>query len=132
MTRRSINPWTWQEAIGFSHGVVTPASAQVVYLSGQVSCAADGTPLHRGDLAAQVATALDHIEAVLTQGGFALAHVVRLNIYTTDVDGYHRLGSALVQQRLQAAGAQYTSTLLGVQRLALPEFLVELEATASA
>jgi hypothetical protein len=37
-----------------------------------------------------------------------------------------------LQERLDQAGCRYAATLLGVSRLARPELLVELEATAAA
>lgn len=131
MPHRVINPWTWAEPIGFSHGVEVPAAATTLYLAGQVSCGADGGALHAGDLGAQTGAALDNIETVLTQAGFSLGDIVRLNIYTTDVAGYHADGGGVVKERLHAAGANYTSTLLGVAALAMPEFLIELEVTAA-
>jgi enamine deaminase RidA (YjgF/YER057c/UK114 family) len=61
--------------------------------------------------------------------GFTLADVVRRNYYTTDVDAFLGAGAASVA-RLEEAGCQPTSTLLGVARLAFPSLLVEIEATA--
>ena len=55
----------------------------------------------------------------------------RLGVVTTDVDRlleHYRV----VAERLEAAGVRPPSTLLGVARLAAPELLVELEATAMA
>jgi enamine deaminase RidA (YjgF/YER057c/UK114 family) len=52
---------------------------------------------------------------------------VRLNIYVTDVDAYRSAAPAL---GARLAGARYAATLLGVARLALPELLVEIDATA--
>jgi enamine deaminase RidA (YjgF/YER057c/UK114 family) len=62
--------------------------------------------------------------------GFELADVVRLNTYVTDVDAYRQAGAAAVGARLGQAGCRQAATLLGVARLALPELLIELEATA--
>ena len=84
--------------------------------------------MHPGDMAAQVGQALDNLETVLRQAGFALADVVRLNVYTTDVDAF--LGALGAVGRAWRAGCRFASTLLGVTRLASPELLVELEATA--
>jgi enamine deaminase RidA (YjgF/YER057c/UK114 family) len=60
-----------------------------------------------------------------------LADVVRLNYYTTDVDAFIANASAL-GERLGAANVLPAGTLLGVARLAFPELLIELEATAVA
>jgi enamine deaminase RidA (YjgF/YER057c/UK114 family) len=82
-------------------------------------------------MTAQVNKALDNLEAVLQKAGMGLANVVRLNIYTTDVDGIFP-ALPVWAGRLGAAGCKPASTLLGVQRLAFPQLMVELEATAVA
>lgn len=130
MDRRIINPWTWQEQFGFNHGHEVTGAERTLYLAGQVSLDDDGQLVHEGDLAAQIDKCIDNIESVLTGADMTLADVVRLNIYTTDVDAFIENAAAL--GRLNAGGARYTSTLLGVARLAFPELLVELEATAVA
>jgi enamine deaminase RidA (YjgF/YER057c/UK114 family) len=90
---------------------------------------ADGNPLHEGDLRAQLSQALDNVEAVLRASGCGLADVVRLNYYTTDLDGF--FGALdVVRARLQDAGCSPASTVLEVSGLALPPLLVEVEATA--
>jgi enamine deaminase RidA (YjgF/YER057c/UK114 family) len=58
-----------------------------VLCAGQGSVDADGAALHPGDMGAQLTQALDNLEVVLEQAGTDLSHVVRLNYYTTDVDG---------------------------------------------
>jgi enamine deaminase RidA (YjgF/YER057c/UK114 family) len=50
-------------------------------------------------------------------------------VFTTAVDAFFGAHPTLVA-RLDAAGCRPASTLLGVARLAFPEMLVELEATA--
>jgi hypothetical protein len=51
-----------------------------------------------------------------------------LNFYTTDVDLFLE-HFEVIARRLR--GVRYSSTLLGVTRLADPDLLVEIEATAS-
>ncbi len=60
-----------------------------------------------------------------------LAEVVRLNYYVTDIDAFLAAGETL-GGLLSHAGCRPSSTLLGVARLAFPEFLIEIEATAVA
>ena len=52
-----------------------------------------------------------------------------LNYYTTDVDAFLAVFDAAVG-RLSQAGCRPASTLLGVARLAFPELMIEIEATA--
>jgi enamine deaminase RidA (YjgF/YER057c/UK114 family) len=126
-----INPWSWQEPYGFVHGNVVPAGARTLYIAGQASVDEEGNPVHAGDMVAQVVQSLDNIEAVLTKAGMTLADVVRLNYYVTDVDRFFEAHDELTS-RLDAAGCRSAGTLLGVARLAFPELMIELEATAVA
>ncbi len=129
MEKRAINPWTWQDQYGFVQANEVTDGKQVLYCAGQTSIDADGNSAHPGDMAAQLTLALDNLETVLEASGYALSDVVRLNIYTTDVDQLiASIGPAA--ERLATANCRYASTLLGVARLAFPELLVEIEATA--
>jgi enamine deaminase RidA (YjgF/YER057c/UK114 family) len=131
MQRTAVNPWQWSVAFGFNQGEVVEGATRVLFLSGQTSVDADGAPQHAGNMAAQVALALDNLEAVLREAGMDLSNVVRLNIYTTDVDAFlQEMGG--MAGRTGAAGVAPPGTLLGVARLAYPELMVELEATAVA
>jgi enamine deaminase RidA (YjgF/YER057c/UK114 family) len=130
--QRNVNPWTWQDQYGFSQAVEVTGAARVLYCAGQTSNDDDGSPVGAGDMRAQTAKALDNLETVLKKAGFALANVVRLNYYVTDIDEFFREGAQVVGERLGAAGIQPASTLLGVTRLAFPELLIEIEATAVA
>ena len=128
-TTRAVNPWQWQDQFGFSQAIEVRGAERVLYCAGQTSVDANGAPLHAGDMAAQINQALTNLETVLGHAGLTLANVVRLNYYTRDVAAFLQAGSAY-GPRLQAAGCQPASTLLGVASLAFPELLVEIEATA--
>ncbi|WGW14027.1 RidA family protein [Saxibacter everestensis] len=131
MERTAVNPVTWSQALGFNQGEVVSGHARTLYISGQTAMNNDGKPQHDGDMAAQLALSLDNLEAVLDEAGMSLANLVRLNVYTTDVDllfpDYGVLAS-----RLGAASVAPTTTMLGVTRLAIPGQMVELEGTAVA
>jgi len=130
---RAVNPWTWQDQFGFSQAVEASGVNHMLLCAGQTSVDADGAPLHPGDMAAQAGQALDNLEAVLEKAGMGLANVVRLNFYTTDVDAFIATGGGVVGARVGAAGGPLPAgTLLGVARLAFPELMIELEATAVA
>ena len=68
---------------------------------------------------------------MLGAAGMSAAHLVRLTVYTTDVDLLLRHYGVLAS-RLGAAGAAPPTTMLGVTRLAIPGQMVELEGTAVA
>ena len=131
MERTAVNPVTWSQALGFNQGEVVSGETRTLYISGQTAMSKEGRPEHDGDIAAQLALAVDNLEAVLREAGMSLANLVRLGVYATD-------GDALVPHygvlagRLGAAGVAPTTTMLGVTRLAIPGQMVELEGTAVA
>jgi enamine deaminase RidA (YjgF/YER057c/UK114 family) len=129
MERRVVNPWTWLDEFGFVQANETTGVERVLLCSGQGSVDADGAPLHEGDMGAQVSQALDNIETILSEAGFALGDVIRLNYYVTDVDAFIEAGQ-VYGPRLAQAGCRPASTLLGVTRLAMSQMMVEIEATA--
>ena len=131
MHRTPVNPWEWSLPYSFNQGEVLEGPTRFLVCSGQTAIDGDGKPQHAGDVAAQMTLALDNLDAVLKAGGMTLSNVVRLSIYTTDVDGV--LGNwELFANRVGSAGIKPPQTLLGVNRLAFPELIVEIEALAAA
>ena len=131
MNRTAVNPWPWSLQMGFNQGEVVEGAQRVLFCAGQTSVDGEGNVLHEGDMLAQMNQALDNLEAVLAEAGMSLANVVRLNLYTTDIDAFfeHYEGAA---KRMAAAGVAPPGTLLGISRLAFPGLMIEIEATAVA
>lgn len=129
--RTAVNPVTWSVAMGFNQGEVVSGHTRTLYISGQTAMSGDGRPRHDGDMAAQLALSIDNLEAVLGEARMSLANLVRLNVFTTDVDLLLRHYGVLAA-RLGAAEVAPASTMLGVARLAIPGLMVELEGTAVA
>ena len=131
MERRVINPWTWQDQFAYVQANEVTDVERVLVCAGQTSMDAEGRPAHPDDMRAQIEQALDNLEAVLEVAGFELSDVVRLNYYTTNVDLFFAEYD-IVASRLAESGCRPANTTLGVARLAFPELLVEIEATAVA
>jgi enamine deaminase RidA (YjgF/YER057c/UK114 family) len=131
MERTPINPSSWSLALGFNQAELIQGQARTLYCSGQTAMSPDGEPLHQGDMSLQLGTAVDNLESVLRQAGMTLADVVRLNVYTTDIEALLPYYGVLAG-RLAAARTAPATTMLEVSRLAIPGQLVELEATAVA
>jgi len=68
MKREIINPWTWQEALGFVHGNKVSDAESTFFLAGQTACDANGATLFPGDMEKMMA-AHDHISENLKQRG---------------------------------------------------------------
>jgi enamine deaminase RidA (YjgF/YER057c/UK114 family) len=126
MQRTPINPWPWSTNLGFDQAELIEGHKRQLVCSGQDAVDADGNPQHPGDMAAQLAMALDNLEAVLAAADMSLANVVRLNVYTTDLDEYLK-HFARVNDRF--GNSRYATSLLGVAKLPA-QLLVMLEATA--
>ncbi len=131
MERTAVNPWTWSAELGYHQGEIVSGHTRTLYLAGQTAMSSDGRPQHAGDMAAQLSLTLDNLEAALGVAGMSLANLVRLNVYTTDVDLLFQHYGVLAS-RLGAAGVAPPTTMLGVTRLAIPALMVELEGTAVA
>ena len=130
MTRTTLAPWTWQEAFGFAQGAEVHDARTVVYVAGQGSVDADGNTVHDGDMAKQIAQAVDNVEAVLAEAGMTLADVVTYNVHTTDVDAYLPASGELVGRFAAVGNVPVGGILAEVRRLAFPPMLVEITVTA--
>jgi enamine deaminase RidA (YjgF/YER057c/UK114 family) len=128
MERTDVNPWEWSKAFGFSQAVDLTGPSHVLLCSGQTATGDDGAPPTTSDMAEQIALTAANLTKVLDVAGMTLADVVRLTIYTTDVDEFmasYDTAAAVLGDDLPAM------TLIGVSRLAFPEIKVEIEATAA-
>jgi enamine deaminase RidA (YjgF/YER057c/UK114 family) len=130
MQREIINPWTWQEALGFVHANKVSGNGEMLFLSGQTASDAAGHTMYPGDMQKQIEQVLANIGTILQQAGMDFTHVVRLNIYTTDLGALLACHDHMVQC-LQQRNCQHAGTLLGVSGLAAPGALLEMEVTAA-
>ncbi|GAB3897324.1 RidA family protein [Larkinella knui] len=128
MQKSIINPWKWQDQLGYAQGVEVSHATHTLYCAGQAAMNAEGQPVD-ADMAGQISLSLDNLETVLHRANYALEHVVRLNYYTTSIEQFFAAYGQVIA-RLTAAGCVPASTLTEVSALAFPELLVEIEATA--
>lgn len=131
MRTREINPTDWLLAFNLNQGIEVTGGQRVLYLSGQTSNAADGAPMHPGDLVAQFRLAWSNLKDALAAAEMAPSNIVRLNMYTTDMDAFMAAAGELVPI-FATDGCKPVCTLVGVTRLFEPELMIELEATAVA
>ena len=87
---RRVNPWEWSKAFGFSQAVQVSGAERVLYCSGQTASGSDGAPPTTTDMAEQVTMTFANLSTVLEAAGMTIADVVRLTVYTTDVDSVAR------------------------------------------
>lgn len=131
MERTAINPVSWSLKLGFDQAQLIEGHHRQLVCGGQDAVDADGNPQHPGDMAAQLEMSLDNLEAVLAAADMTFANVVRLTVYTTDVDELFKHWARL-PDRFADPDDRFVTSVLGVTRLAAPQLLVLLEATAVA
>ena len=131
MERHAVNPWDWSIKLGYNQAEVIDGAKRQVICAGQTAVDGEGAPQHPGDMRAQMGLALDNLEAVLADAGMSLRDVVKLGVFTTDVDVALK-NFDVMGQRFGAHQVAPPMTLLGVTRLAVPGLLFEIEATAAA
>ncbi len=131
MEKRTIDPTPWLQSFNLHHAIEVTGAQRTLYLSGQTSTAADGSTLHPGDMAAQFRTAWANLKDALSGANMTPANIVRLVVYTTDVEKFMSITGEATSLFTQD-GAAPTSTLVGVTRLFEPNVMIELEATAVA
>lgn len=129
--KEAINPEALYSSLelGFSHAVKSNGK-QHIHCSGQIAWDKNFTVVGAGDVGAQAHQALANLTVALEAAGATVGDVVRLRTYVVNYS------PALLEPIGQAIRAFYgdnipaANTLIGVQSLALPEFLIEVEATA--
>ena len=131
MITTTLNPWSWQDALGYSQAVLVEAPRRTLFAAGQGSMDDDGALLHAGDVAGQAARTMDNVETVLAAAGMTLADVVRYDIHCTDLQDYFAHGHAHVVTRFAGAGVVPAGGIATqVPALAVPGMAVEITVTA--
>jgi enamine deaminase RidA (YjgF/YER057c/UK114 family) len=114
---------------GFSQ-VVVAAGRRTIYTAGQVAIDERGTLVGGSDLAAQTEQAMRNVGLALAAAGAGYADIVKLTTYIVNYRPEQRAVIGKARAPFFAGGKPPASTLVGVAGLALPEWLVEIEAVA--
>ena len=104
-----------EEEIGYCHALRV---GDTLYISGTVG---------KGPMEQAVATVYTNLQATLRQHGLNFSHVVKENVYATDLDAF--IGANAVRKPFYA-GAQPAATWVQVARLVRPEYVLEVELVA--
>jgi 2-iminobutanoate/2-iminopropanoate deaminase len=126
MEAKIINPATVHPTAGYSHAAVL---GDLVFVSGQVSKSADDALVGTDDAERQTEMVYDNLRAVLEACGSGMDLIGKLTVFTTDIK--HRPAINKVREKVFGAIGRYpASTFVVVSSLALPEWVVEIEAVA--
>ena len=123
-----LQPEGWAAPKGYVNGVV--ARGRHVFVAGQIGWNAQGR-FESDDLSAQFRQTLANVVAVLAEAGAEPAHLVRLTIYVTDMEGYRAAQREIGRAWREVLGRNFPpAALVQVIGLVEPRAKVEIEATA--
>ena len=129
MPTAHINPSGVSQPTGYTH-VVRADGAQTVYISGQIAINAAGEVVGEGDLAKQANQVFENLRTCLASAGAGFEDVVKFTTYVVNFKSEDRAIVAAARQKYLPAANPPASTLVGVQALALPGLMIEIEAIA--
>ena len=127
-----VNPPSAPPPQGMYSHVARMQPGELAFIAGQVAIDAKGTPLGVGDFAAQVGPVFANLGTILKDLGADFECVVQFTTYMTSADHipiWMKERSALFP-KLFPGGKYPPNTLLIIDRLVKPEFLLEVEAIA--
>lgn len=125
-----VDPDELGEPSGWSHGLVAPAGARLLFVAGQTGRGPSGR-IESDDFADQFGRALDCVLAVVREAGGTPDHVGRMTVYVTDLQAYLAARGALREIWRARMGPHYPAmALVEVRGLVDEGALVEIEATA--
>ena len=102
-------------------------TGNLVILSGHAAISPQGEIVGAGDFDAQADQTFRNLEATLASAGSSLAQVIKVNIYLTDMSHFPKV----MELRQKWFSRPWPAdTIVEVKSLALPELMIEIEATA--
>ena len=128
MALELINPDDLPTPVAYTH-VVVATGARLVFVAGQEPEDERGNLVGAGDLATQAQQVFANVGRALAAGGARPDQVAKITIF---VVGYRREQLPVIDEARAALFGDHkpADTLVGVQALSRPEFLIEVEAVA--
>ena len=111
--------------------VVSAQGGRTVYIAGQVARSKDGQVVGVGDFEAQAVKVFENLASCLAVAGAQVDDIVKVSTYV--VNYKPELRPVIAEARRKVFGdnpPNGAGTMVGVQALSQPEFLIEVEAFA--
>ncbi len=116
----------WEKEYGYAQAVKVE---DTIYLSGQVSHDDKGNIVGAGNMELQMRQAYANVRKVLARYGATMDNVVQEVLFVTDMNAAMP-ARAKVKQEVFSGQPVVASTIVQIQRLALPEFMIEIQCIA--
>ena len=124
MGHRILKLKTVHKTKGYSHAVL---AGNTLYIAGQVAQDRKGRMVGKGDITAQAKQVFANLFAILKEAGGSPKNIVKMTTIITHhryLEPYRAVRNALLKEPYPA------NTLLVVESLADPEWMIEIEAVA--
>ncbi len=128
MALEHINPDGLLASPDFTQ-VVTATGSKIIHISGQVAWDNDEGLIGEGDFAAQAQRAYENLATCIAAAGATINDVAKTTVYIVDYSPSVRHALANARNAVFNGPNPPASTLIGVQALAFPGLLIEVEAT---
>lgn len=112
MTRKHVESPRGPAAIGPYSAAVW--AGDLLYLSGQTPIDPANGKLIEGDVEAQTHRAFDNLALVLGDAGLSMAHVIKCNVYLTDMANFPAMNAAYGQRFNKPYPARTTVAVAGL------------------
>ncbi|MCB2114500.1 MAG: RidA family protein [Parvularculaceae bacterium] len=131
MATTKINPSELYDSVryGFSHAV-KGGGGELIHCAGQLAWDKDYNLIGAGDIGAQARQCLKNLKAALAAAGAGPENVVRIRTYVVGHKPEYLEPVSTALAEFYGGGEPAPNTWIGVQTLVMPEFLIEIEATA--
>jgi 2-iminobutanoate/2-iminopropanoate deaminase len=135
MNRESINPWDWGLQFSMDQGEAITGLTRHINLSGQISVDPDPEAemglkvIAPNDIRGQMVKSLANIDAILEKADMNRSNLLTLRFFTTEMEGF-LANYDVYANWIAKSGIRPPQSLIGVACLALPDIVVEIEATA--
>ncbi len=110
--------------IGYSHATT---AGNTLYIAGQIAKDKDGNLVGIGDIEIQARQVFTNLKNILKEAGGDLHNIVKMTTFLThynSIEGYRKIREEYFTEPCPP------NTLLIIDSLALPEFMIEVEAIA--
>jgi enamine deaminase RidA (YjgF/YER057c/UK114 family) len=128
MTLERINPENLPTPLGYTH-VIVATGTRLVFVAGQESEDEQGNLVGPGDLAVQARQVFANLGRALAAAGAGPERVTKITIFVVH---YRREDLPAIEAGRVALFGDHkpADTLVGVEALSRPEYLIEVEAVA--
>ncbi len=116
---KSVHP-----TVGYSHAA---KAGNTLYIAGQVAQDVEGNVVGKGDLEAQVSQVFTNLKNIMEEAGGSLQNIVKMTTFLThynDIETYRSVRNQYFSEPFPP------NTLLIIESLALPDYMIEVEAIA--